>query len=253
MSSTNRTTNYAKTANQGKAPKCLTELLADARSGKVVKILCLDTETTGVTDDDRVTQFSAVMLTLASTKDVIRFLHADISAVTSERYDAFCNPRRRMAPGAERVTGLTNAQLRNFPTFAQGIRRDAQRLVDEADIIVGHNVGFDIKKLRHEGVRVDGVLIIDTMFDFRDMCKYRWGIDRPEKNLTAAAGLFGYSFDAHNSANDVDATLFLLAHLASADEVCSRSVAEVVKMHDTHSRRVAAYLRRFKKDEAKAA
>lgn len=233
----------------GKA-RCLTQLLADARSGQEVKVLCLDTETTGVTDDDRVTQFSAAMLTLSGSRDVERFLHADIEAVTSERYDAFCNPRRRMSPGAERVTGITNAQLRSYPTFAQGIRGDAQRLVDEADIIVGHNVGFDIKKLRHEGVRVDGKLAVDTMFDFRDMCKYRWGIDRPEKNLTAAVGMFGYSFDAHNSANDVDATLYLLARLAAADEVCSRPVDEIVKMHNTHSRRVAAYLRRFQKGDA---
>lgn len=157
-----------------------------------------------------------------------------------------------MAPGAERVTGLTNAMLRQFPTFAKGIRRDAQRLVDEADIIVGHNVGFDIKKLRHEGVRIENIKAVDTMFDFRDMCKYRWGIERPVKNLTAAAGTFGYSFDAHNSANDVDATLFLLAHLVAAEEVCSLDVNEVVRMHESHSRRVAAYLRRFRKDDGKA-
>lgn len=233
-------------------PKCLEDLLNDARSGKSVKVLCFDTETTGVTEEDRVTQFSAVMLTIEGKDAVRAFLHGDIGSVTSERYDAFCNPCREMNPKAEDVTGLSNAYLRQFPTFAQGIRQDAQRLVNDADIIVGHNVGFDVKMLRHEGVRIEGIMAVDTMFDFRDMCKYRWGIERPEKNLTAAAGLFGYSFDAHNSANDVDATLFLLSKLADADEVCSRPVNEIVKMHNTHSRRVAAYLRRFQAEKKAA-
>lgn len=232
----------------------VSEAIAAARAGETVHILCLDTETTGVTDDDRITQFSANMLRLSSTADVAALLHGNIDAVTCEAYDKFCNPGIRISDGAAEVTGITNEKVCNLPSFQKGILRDAQRLVDQADIIVGHNVGFDIKKLRHDGVSIPGdKLVEDTMFDFRDMCKFRWGIERPEKNLSAATGLFGYSFDAHNSANDVAATLFLFSCLLSLDEVCALSADGIVKKHETHSKRVQAYLRRFQrpsKDEA---
>lgn len=50
--------------------KSLGELLDDACAGEAVRILCLDTETTGVTEEDRVIQFSAVMLTLRGVDSV---------------------------------------------------------------------------------------------------------------------------------------------------------------------------------------
>lgn len=230
----------------------LSQVLDRARSGAEARILCLDTETTGVRDDDRITQFSATMLVLRSEADVRRLLSSDIEPLVEERYDAFCNPRRRISDGAARVTGLTNEMLRKHPTFAAGIRADAQRLVDAADIIVGHNVGFDIKKLRNERVTIADIKVVDTMFDFRDMCKYRWGIDRPEKNLTAATKMFGYSFDAHNSANDVDATLFLFSRLAELDEACSVDADQIVKEHETHSKHVQSFLKRVKRQRAAA-
>lgn len=233
--------------------KSLSEVLDMARSGIEARILCLDTETTGVRDDDRITQFSATMLVLRGERDVRKLLETDIESLVEERYDAFCNPGHRINPKASEVTGLTNEMLRKYPRFADGVLADAQRLVDAADIIVGHNVGFDIKKLRHEGVAIEDIKVVDTMFDFRDMCKYRWGIDRPEKNLTAATKMFGYSFAAHNSANDVDATLFLFSRLAGLGETCSTDVNQIVKEHDTHSKRVQSYINRRQNRQHKAA
>lgn len=222
------------------------ELIDAAMRGETTHILCLDTETTGVTDDDRITQFSATMLELASPEDVAALRKGDIAAITCERYDKFCNPGIPISEGAARVTGITNEIVRQFGSFRSNVLVDAQRLVDSADLLIGHNVGFDIKKLRHDGVDVpSNKLVEDTMFDFRDMCRYRWGIDRPEKNLTAATSMFGYSFDAHNSANDVDATLFLFSQLQRAGECCSLGADALVKQHNTHSKRVEAARRRF--------
>lgn len=228
-------------------------IIEAARAGETVRLLCLDTETTGVTDSDHITQFSATMITLSSPADAAALLAGDIESVVSERYDAFCKPPIPICARAAEVTGITDEFVSSFPSFADGILADAQRLVDAADVLIGHNVGFDIKKLRHDGVDVPAdKLIEDTMFDFRDMCKCRWGDTRARKNLTAAVGLFGYTFDAHDSANDVEATLFLFSHLLRSEEHCARSADEIVRMHDIHTRRVQAYLRRFARPDAEA-
>lgn len=229
------------------------QLMDAAIHGETVRILCLDTETTGVEDTDHITQFSATMLTLSSLADVKALHSGDFESVVTERYDKFCNPGIHISEGAARVTGITDEAVRDLPSFRDGILADAQRLVDAADLIVGHNVGFDIKKLRHDGVDIPAdKLTEDTMFDFRDMCRYRWGIDRPEKNLTAAVAIFGYTFDAHDSANDVEATIFLFSQLLRADEHCARRADAIVKMHETHTKRVQAYLRRFVRPEGMA-
>lgn len=245
-----KASNKSNSENQVMA---IDDLIGEALRGHAIRILCLDTETTGLGDDDRITQFSATMVVLASQEDVTALRNGDIAPITCETYDRFCNPGIPISDDAARVTGITNETVRGLPSFRDGILPDAQRLVDSADLIVGHNVGFDIKKLRHDGVDVPSSKpVSDTMFDFRDMCRFRWGIERPEKNLTAATAVFGYAFDAHNSANDVAATLFLFSQLLRVEECCSWSADALVRQHETHSKRVQAYLRRFARPDSLA-
>jgi DNA polymerase-3 subunit epsilon len=100
-----------------------------------VPIVVLDTETTGLNPHlgDRVVELGAIRL--ESWREVARL-------------DQLVNPGRPISPGASRVNGIYDVDVRNAPPFAAVIDK-LNELLDGA-VIVAHNAQFDAGFLANE-------------------------------------------------------------------------------------------------------
>jgi DNA polymerase-3 subunit epsilon len=106
-------------------------------------ILFFDTETTGLTDTDRVVSFGAVLLKSCDENPDER---VDLSFATTH---LIFNPDRKSAPRARAVHGHTDQELRR----QQPLRERAAEILElfsAAHLIVGHNIEFDLGFLRRE-------------------------------------------------------------------------------------------------------
>jgi DNA polymerase III subunit epsilon len=91
-----------------------------------------------------------------------------------DSFDSLLNPERPLSPGAARVNGLKDSDLKTAPKFAKAAER-VMALVKDA-VIVCHNVPFDMGFLSSELGRINKllptVLTLDTLeiareyFDF---------------------------------------------------------------------------------------
>ncbi|NLG29381.1 MAG: WYL domain-containing protein [Chloroflexi bacterium] len=83
---------------------------------------------------------------------------------TLERYEQLVNPLRPISPGAFAVNRISEAMLRDAPTFPQVAAR-VSALLDGA-AVVGHNVAFDLgflsAELRQAGQPLAQTLALDT-------------------------------------------------------------------------------------------
>lgn len=111
-------------------------------------ILGIDTETTGVGENDTVVQVAAVLLdphTLA----------------TLETECAYINPQREIHPKAQEVHGITPEMLTGAPTLADWFQTaKLSDWVSNAEVLFGHNVGFDVRMLGRE--RFEHLQLLDT-------------------------------------------------------------------------------------------
>lgn len=213
-------------------------------------IVVFDTETTDLDDEAKCTQVTLGTIVLNDIDDYAKLAstggygRTDLVARTN---DYHINPERHIDDGASAVTGISDDDVKGLPTFAR-YRDEIQSVIDSADILAGHNVGFDIKRLMFEGIAFsDDVIVLDTMFDYADCCRWRWGEQSPLKNLTAAARSFGYAFDAHDSSNDVGATIVVMCNLLAIGEMTARNASMAVAEHEGHSQRVQRFLKNVHK------
>jgi DNA polymerase III subunit epsilon len=116
--------------------------------------IIFDTETTGLDkNDDRIIEIGAVEL-------ANRFL-------TGRRFHVYINPDgKKVHPDAERVHGISNAQLMDKPLFS-AIVQDFLDFIDGAKL-VAHNASFDTDFVNAEFNRlglppVDPSIVVDTL------------------------------------------------------------------------------------------
>lgn len=124
-------------------------------------LVYLDVETTGLSPwfGDRICEIALVRC---------------VGEEVVDQFDSLLNPQRPLSPGAARVNGLSDDDLRNAPRFAE-IAESLLPLLDES-VIVCHNVPFDLGFLSSELGRVNrqlpAILTLDTLeiarryFDF---------------------------------------------------------------------------------------
>jgi DNA polymerase III epsilon subunit-like protein len=98
-----------------------------------LRLVFLDTETTGLTDPH-----------------VIELAYK----VNGHRTHKFrFNPTKRIDIGASKVHGIYIEDLKNKPRFEHSVKNRLQKLLDHS-ILVAHNASFDVKVLRNHGVYV---------------------------------------------------------------------------------------------------
>ncbi|MGO8739524.1 3'-5' exonuclease [Rhodoblastus sp.] len=130
------------------------------------RTIFLDVETTGLSDLDRVVSLGYIIV------DREKILENGMS-VNKEYY--LFNPGIPSNPGALRVHGLGDELLalqQPFPAVAAEIRETIQ----SADLVVGHNIEFDLKfinrELRFAGLEELNVDIFCTMNEYRKRGNY---------------------------------------------------------------------------------
>jgi DNA polymerase-3 subunit epsilon len=142
-------------------------------------VLVIDTETTGLTYEDRVVTFAGILVDtaeLANARIVTRHIHL------------IFNPEQPCHPRATAVHGHDDWTLSHQPRFAEEIEA-IEGLFARADQVVAHNASFDMRFIRREFEIAGRILperpVFCTMQGWR-----RAGLEG-SAGLANAAGHFG--------------------------------------------------------------
>jgi len=122
-----------------------------------MKIIYLDTETTGLESKDRLCQVAFLVETIIGNEKR-GFRYTD-----KKMYETLCNPSVPMSPTASEVNNITDEMLKDTEIF---INTPEYKILTELNtpdnIFVAHNAPFDLKMLRREGFEWKGK-VIDTV------------------------------------------------------------------------------------------
>lgn len=174
-------------------------------------IICLDTETTGVSPGDEILQLSI----MDGRGEVL--------------FNEYIRPTAHETwPEAQRIHGITPEMVADKPTIAEYLPRITE-IIGNARLIVGYNMQFDLSFLRRAHIRVPKETnTFDVMFEFAEIYgewndyfqDYRW------QKLCVCADYFGYEGSAfHDSLEDVRATLFCYFAMTKYDPTEDRTTA----------------------------
>lgn len=119
-------------------------------------------------------------------------------------------------PDAERVNHISYEMVKSKQTFEQRFE-EIQSIFSSADELIAYNAAFDIGFLRKYGIILPDVPVFDVMLEFAPVygewsCSFeswKW------QKLVTAARYYGYDYAqrAHDSLEDVKATLFVYNQL----------------------------------------
>lgn len=123
----------------------------------------IDCETTGLSDSDRIVKFAAIQLKGGWPTGVALHL--------------IFNPQIKSHPLAERVHGYKQSMLQEQQLFCE-YAQDIYDMLSDGDVIVSHNIGFDISFLNRELLR-SGIYNIRsklycTMLNWADRYNSSW-------------------------------------------------------------------------------
>ena len=196
-------------------------------------MLCFDTETTGLDADDEIVQLT---ITDAGNSSV-------------PVYNNFFAPLNKTSfDGASQVTGLYYDQpvpmypdgplLCEYPPIGDPDTFDEiQNLLNSTGDLMGYHVAYDAKMMEAAGFDMSSFTYYDPMYAFaifywithsdeqyttrggkvRDPW-LEWKHQYVNRNLTFAAGYFNISFGAHDSSEDVRATIELYHCLCAVED-----------------------------------
>lgn len=167
---------------------------------EALPLVCVDVETTGLAPDKGARVCEVALLRSEGEREVARF-------------ESLVHPQQPIPPEVIRVHGITDAMVAGAPAFA-ALLPDIRDLLQGA-VVVGHNVHFDLRFLRHEWrvageslpecAAVDTLALARTYFDF------------PQNGLGAIAAALGIAHTAaHRAMGDVLATWNVLRHFVAA-------------------------------------
>ena len=108
-----------------------------------MNVLCIDFETTGLTKhpsakselQPRATEFAAAMI--------------DFEGNVTERVSTLINPGIHIPKETVAINGIDDLKVRDAPRFTD-IAADINKALSEADMLVSHNLPFDLFLLSHE-------------------------------------------------------------------------------------------------------
>ena len=173
------------------------------------RVIAFDLETTGIsTSRDRIVQLALI--------------GSDVDG-TEISYDRLVNPRRPIPYDSQRIHGISDADVRGEPDFAQ-IADSVSNLI-EGCVLIGHNVRqFDLPMLRNEFLRIGALppepkAVLDTLEMVR-----RLKLPRPHR-LGAQCNRHGISLEnAHTASADAAHHCFYFGNWDSIIQVISKII-----------------------------
>lgn len=134
---------------------------------------------------------------------------------------------RKRWPKATEVHGITWKDVKDKPTIYD-VGNEISDILENASLIVGYNVDFDMDMLTENGLPNVNTNRYDLMEEFAQAygrwsdrkCGYLWC------KLEQCARHFGYEFTAHNALEDAKATAY--CYKMFRDE-CARAIPEAEK------------------------
>jgi DNA polymerase-3 subunit epsilon len=162
-----------------------------------------------------------------TTCAIFQFAVTIINPDGSRKYwSQLFKPWKPISPGAEEVTGISNAMVENYPPFSQFAEKIAAGL--KGKDLAGYNIkGFDAivldEELRRTGSKLDleGVIILDVFHIFQR---------KDPRDLTAAVRKYcGRDHEgAHGAPADCEATADVMqAMLGEYDDLSAMSLQEL--------------------------
>ena len=153
-------------------------------------IICLDVEATGLDlNIDEVLQVSVIN----SNGDIL--------------INEYCKPEHKENwEESTYINGITPEQVKDCKYY-KFYQDKIQKLIDEADVIVGYNIYFDLGLLKcnYKNKKIIDVMKIFSYVygEWSDYHKsYKW------QKLINCASYYNYEFNAHDSLEDIKATLY---------------------------------------------
>lgn len=141
--------------------------------------LVFDTETTGLSNSDKIVEFSLLELI-----DGIK---------TGRRLHYFLNPKIKISKRASEIHGITNEKLVDAPTFAD-VAEDMIRFIGHGTLIA-HNAKFDQRMLNNELESIGWAPYPDDRFiDTLDIARFLY----PDKKNNQDALCARFNVDNHN-------------------------------------------------------
>ena len=114
-------------------------------------------------------------------------------------------------PKAAEINGITPEMVADAPD-PEEIISTVKGIFESADMLIAYNGRFDLSFLDVWGIRPsEEQAVVDVMLEFAEVYgerNYYYGGYKWQK-LTTAASYYGYKFAAHDSLEDVRATLFI--------------------------------------------
>lgn len=132
--------------------------------------------------------------------------------------DTFCSTeRKKYWYDAQRVHGITPRDVQGKPTFVQVLPRVLE-ILSSAEFVIAYNISFERNYVESYIKRTNPIYLVNYHINWEmqkdPMYMYANNIgSRQWVKLEEAVRSYGYNFNAHNSLEDVKATLFLYNQL----------------------------------------
>ena len=157
------------------------------------KLIVFDTETTGLDfENDEILQLSIIN----SDGEVL--------------FDRYFKPEKKIEwPEAQKFNGISPEMVKDLPGYRDSLDQ-VKAIFENAETLVAYNNAFDVEMLKRWGINLEEKKQADVMKDFAllygeyqtEYNEFKW------QKLSKCAEYFGYSFNPHNSLEDVKATLY---------------------------------------------
>lgn len=206
-------------------PSLVVNSRRDALPEDYVRVTLVDTETTGVSDTDRVIELAmqSVYLDRKQGYGIVQVEHAWIQMQ---------DPGRPIPPEASAVNGIFDADVAG--RFIDWVH--VKETLDGSDVVMAFNAGFDRRMLERELEEVpdpdkpDGFLELDTSPDSGPvwacpLAQLKWQGVPARSQEVLCAFVAGFWYDGHRADADILALLYLLSRTGRFEELLTRAYA----------------------------